>query len=118
MKVGNPIWNTSHLETSSKSPQILNYLKNFRKTDLTELWSDRLLETLVANPSKLGQEVLHGVLQRLYYGMGDMHIPTLKIKEDIKFHIGLIVKQKLEDNFSKSGTELLSSLWILKANTF
>jgi hypothetical protein len=31
------------LEASSKSPQILNYSKDSRKTDLTELWSDSLL---------------------------------------------------------------------------
>jgi hypothetical protein len=68
--------------TSSKSPQILNYSKDSRKTDLIELWSDRLLETLVANPSKLhvGQKVLHDDIQGLYYDLGDMHTPTLKIK--------------------------------------
>jgi hypothetical protein len=73
--------------TSSKSPQILNYSKDSRKTDLIELWSDRLLETLVANPSKLhfGQKVLHGDIQGLYYDLGGMHTPTLKIKEDIEF---------------------------------
>jgi hypothetical protein len=39
------------------------------------LWSDRLIEILIANPSKLhfGQEVLHGNLQRLDYDLGDMH---------------------------------------------
>jgi hypothetical protein len=65
----------------------LNYSKDSRKIDLTELWSDRLLETLVANPSKLhfGQDVLHGDLQRLDYDLGNMHTPTLKIKEDIEF---------------------------------
>jgi hypothetical protein len=41
------------LETSFKSPRILHYSKDFRKTDLIELWSDRLLEIPVANPSKL-----------------------------------------------------------------
>jgi hypothetical protein len=82
------------LATSSKSPRILNYSKDFRKTDLTELWSDRLLATLVANPPKLhfGQEVLHCDLQRLDYDLGDMHTPTPKIKEDIEFQSGLIVK--------------------------
>jgi hypothetical protein len=42
------------------------------KCDLIELWSGRLLETLVANPSKLhaGQGLLHGDFQRLYYGLG------------------------------------------------
>jgi hypothetical protein len=41
------------LETSSKFPQILNYSNDSRKTDLTELWSDMLLEMLVVNSSKL-----------------------------------------------------------------
>jgi hypothetical protein len=31
----------------------LYYSKESRKTDLIELWSDRLLETIVANPSML-----------------------------------------------------------------
>jgi hypothetical protein len=50
----------------------LHYSKDSRKTDLIELWSDRLLETLVANPSQLhiGQGLHHGDLQRLYYGLG------------------------------------------------
>jgi hypothetical protein len=54
------------LATPFDSPRILQYLKDYRKTDLTGLWSDRLLETLVANPSKLhfGQELLHGYVQR------------------------------------------------------
>jgi hypothetical protein len=75
------------LATSSKSSWILNYSKDSRKTDWTELWSDRLLETLVANPSKLhfGQDVLHGDLQRLYYDLGDRHTLTHKIKDDIEF---------------------------------
>jgi hypothetical protein len=54
---------------------------------LKELWSDRLFETLVANPSKLhfGQEVLHCNLQGLDYDLGDMHTLTPQIKEDIEF---------------------------------
>jgi hypothetical protein len=53
------------LVTFSKSPRILNYSKDSWKTDLTELWSNRLHGTLAANPSKLHfrQEVLHGDLQ-------------------------------------------------------
>jgi hypothetical protein len=53
------------LATSFKSTRILHYSKDSRKTDLIELWSDSLLETLVANPSKLhfGQGLLHGDLQ-------------------------------------------------------
>jgi hypothetical protein len=66
---------------------------------LIELWSDRLLETLVANPSKLhiGQELHHGDLQRLYYVLGDRHTPYPNIEEDMEFTIVLIVKQKLEE---------------------
>ncbi len=88
------------LATSSKSPRILNYSKDSRKTDLTELWLDRLLETLVANPSKLhfGQGLLHGDLQRLYYGLGDRHTPYPNIEEDMEFTKVLIVKQKLVEN--------------------
>jgi hypothetical protein len=46
---------------------LLEFLINqkfFRQTDLNELWSDRLIENLIPNPSKLhfGQEVLHGDL--------------------------------------------------------
>jgi hypothetical protein len=60
------------------------------------LWSDRLIETLIANPSKLhfGQEVLHDDLQGLDYDLSDIHTPTLKIKEDIEFQRGINVKIK------------------------
>jgi hypothetical protein len=73
------------LETSFKSPQILHYSKDFRKTDLTKLWSDRLLETLVANPSKLhfGQGLLHGELQGFYYGMDYRHTHHIPISKKI-----------------------------------
>jgi hypothetical protein len=69
---------------------------------LTELWSDRLLETLVVNPSDLhvGQELLHGDLQILYYGLGDRHTPYPNIEEDMEFAKVLIVKQKLEEILS------------------
>jgi hypothetical protein len=40
-----------------------------------------------------GQGVLHGDLQRLDYDLGDMNTPTLKIKEDIEFQRGLIIKR-------------------------
>jgi hypothetical protein len=52
---------------------------------LNELWLDRQIEILIANPSKLhfGQEVLYGDLQRLYYDLGDMHTLTPQINEDI-----------------------------------
>jgi hypothetical protein len=61
---------------------------------LNELWSDKLIEILIANPSELHlrQEVLHGDLQRLHYGLGDMDRLTPQIKEDIKFQRGLVVK--------------------------
>jgi hypothetical protein len=63
------------------------------------LWSDGLLETLVAKPSKLyfGQGLLPGDLQRWYYGLGDRHTPYPNIEEDMEFTIMLIVKQKLEE---------------------
>jgi hypothetical protein len=41
------------LSTSLKSPRILNESKDSRKTDLNELWSDRPIEILIANPSEL-----------------------------------------------------------------
>jgi hypothetical protein len=58
------------------------------------LWSDMLLAHLIANPSELhfGQEVFHDDLQRLDYDLDDIHTQTLKIKEDIEFPRGLIVK--------------------------
>jgi hypothetical protein len=61
---------------------------------LNELWSDRLIEILIANPSKLrfGQEVFHGDLQGLDYDLGDIHTLTLKIKEDIEFQRGINMK--------------------------
>jgi hypothetical protein len=82
------------LSMSSKSPQILYYSKDYRKTDLIELWSDRLLDTLVANPSKhhFGQEVLHGVVKRYENDLGNMNTLTFKIKEDIEFQKGINVK--------------------------
>jgi hypothetical protein len=52
------------LATSFKSPRILRYSKDSRKTDLKDMWSDRLIEILIPNPSMLhfGQEVLHSDL--------------------------------------------------------
>jgi hypothetical protein len=75
------------LATSSKLPLILNESKDPRKTDLKELWSDRLIEILIANPSKLyfGQEVLHCDRQGFYYDLDDMHTPYPNIEEDMEF---------------------------------
>jgi hypothetical protein len=63
---------------------------------LKELWSDRLIEILISNAPELhfGQGLLHGDLQTLDYYMGDIYTLTTKIKEDIEFQIGLIVKLK------------------------
>jgi hypothetical protein len=68
------------------------------------LWSDRPIEILIANPSKLhfGQEVLHGDLQRLDYDLDDMHKLTPQIKEDIEFQRGLVVKLNPEILSSKN----------------
>jgi hypothetical protein len=69
---------------------------------LKELWSDRLIEILIANPSKLyfRQEELHCDLQGLYYDLGDIHTPCPNIAYDMEFTKVLIVKQKLEENFT------------------
>jgi hypothetical protein len=50
---------------------------------LNELLSDRLIEILIANSSKLlfVQEVLYGDLQGLNYDLGDRYTLTPKIKE-------------------------------------
>jgi hypothetical protein len=87
---------------------------------LTELWSARLLETLVANPSKLhfGQTIFHDDLKRLYYSLGDRHTPYLNIEEDMEFTKVLTVKQKLEEIFRKSETELIYSICTLEKNNF
>ncbi len=56
--------------------------------DLIELWSDRLIASLIANAPELHfeQEVLHGDLPGLHSDLGN---------EDIEFQIGLIVKLNL-----------------------
>jgi hypothetical protein len=65
---------------------------------LNELWSYRLIEIVITNPSKLhfGQEVLHCDIQGLDYDLGDMNTLTPQIKEDIEFQRGIIVKLKPE----------------------
>jgi hypothetical protein len=62
---------------------------------LNELWLDRPIEILIANPSKLhfGQEVFHCDLKVLDYEVGDMHTPYPNIEEDTKFSKVLIIKQ-------------------------
>jgi hypothetical protein len=79
---------------------------------LNELWSERLIEILIANLSKLhfGQEVLHCDLQGLYYDLGDMNTPYPNIEEDMEFTKVLIVKQNLEENFPILRTDLYSSI--------
>jgi hypothetical protein len=56
----------------------------------------RLLEILIRNAPDLhfGQGLLHGDLQRSYYDLGDRYTLTPKIKEDIEFQSGIIVKLK------------------------
>jgi hypothetical protein len=63
---------------------------------LKEMWSDRPIEILIPNAPELhfGQGLLHGDLQRLDYDLGDRYTLTPKIKEDIEFQMGIIVKLK------------------------
>jgi hypothetical protein len=85
---------------------------------LNELWSDRLIEILIANLSKLHfrQEVLHCDLQGLDYDLGGMHILTSQIKEDIEFQRGINVKLN-PGKVSSLKNELISSVRTLKTNT-
>jgi hypothetical protein len=85
---------------------------------LSELCSDRLIEILILNSSKLHfrQEVPHGDLRILYYDLGEIHMLTPKIKEDIEFQRELIVKLKHEKSHLK--TELISSVWTLETNSY
>jgi hypothetical protein len=59
--------------------------------------------------------VIHSDLQRLDYCMGDMHTPTLKIKEDVEFQRGIVIKLKSEISCLK--TELIISFWTLEINS-
>jgi hypothetical protein len=85
---------------------------------LSELCSDRLIEILILNSSKLHfrQEVPHGDFRILYYDLGEIHMLTPKIKEDIEFQRELIVKLKHEKSPLK--TELISSVWTLEINSY
>jgi hypothetical protein len=57
------------------------------QTDLTKLWSGRIISYLIANASELhfGQEVLQGDLQGPYSNLGDMNTLTPKTKDDVEF---------------------------------
>jgi hypothetical protein len=94
MCVGNSVWDTFTFGNFFQISTNLELIKDSRKTDLNELWSDMLIEILIVNPSKLhiGQEVLHGDTQRLNYDLGDIDTLTPQIKEDIEFQNGLVVK--------------------------
>jgi hypothetical protein len=83
------------------------------------LWSDRLLAHLIAKAPELhfGQEVFHGDLQRWDYDLYDRYILTLKIKEDIIFQRGLIVKLLSWKSFPSLRIELYSSIWTFETNT-
>jgi hypothetical protein len=85
---------------------------------LNEVWSDRIIEMFIANPSKLyfGQEFLHGDLQRLDYDLGGMHTLPPQIKEDIEFQRGLVVKLN-PGKFTCLETKSYSSIWTLETNT-
>jgi hypothetical protein len=74
----------------------------------------------VANPSTLhfGQGLLHGDIQRLYYGVGDRHASYPNIEEDMEFTIVLFIKQKLKEICTKSETELVCSVWTLEKKLF
>jgi hypothetical protein len=62
------------------------------------LWSDRLIEILIPNALELHflQGLLHGGLWRLKYDLGDIYTIAPKIKKDIEFWRGIIVKLKPE----------------------
>jgi hypothetical protein len=53
--------------------------------------------------------VLHSDIKILDYDLDEMHTLTSKIKEDIEFQRGIIVKLKLE--------KLISSVWTFETNT-
>jgi hypothetical protein len=53
VEVGNTIWNTSHVGNLFQISMGVDLLKKIRKTDLNELWSDRLIEILIPNVPEL-----------------------------------------------------------------
>jgi hypothetical protein len=57
--------------------------------------------------------LFYGDLQRLYYVLSDKNPPYPCIEEYMEFTKVLIVKQKLEEIFPKSETELICSVWTL-----
>jgi hypothetical protein len=61
-----------------------------------------LIATIIAITPGIhfGQEIPHGDLKRLDYDLGEIHILTLKIKEDIKFQRGINVNLNLENFLS------------------
>jgi hypothetical protein len=78
---------------------------------LKELWSERLIEILIPKAPELhlGQGLLHADLERLDYDLDDKYILTSKIKEDIEFQRGIIVKLK-PGKFLSLKSELISSV--------
>jgi hypothetical protein len=86
---------------------------------LKELWSDRLIEILIANPSKphFGQEALYGDLQILHYNLGDMDPLTNHIREDIEFQRGLVIKLSSGKFSQVWKTESYSSILTLETNS-
>jgi hypothetical protein len=53
MVIENPICNTSQVGNFFQISTDLNESKDSRKTDLKELWSDRLIEILILNAPEL-----------------------------------------------------------------
>jgi hypothetical protein len=87
---------------------------------LKELWSDRLIEIIISYAPELyfGQGLLHGDLQRLDYDLGDRYTLNPKIKEDVEFQRGIIVKLKPGKISLSLKTDLISSVCTLETNTY
>jgi hypothetical protein len=65
LEVGIPIWNTFYYCNLFQISTDIELFKRFWvKAELTQLWSDRVIATLIANASELhfGHGVLHGDL--------------------------------------------------------